>query len=73
MKQDEGVRTRHVQREWGRGGTGNWTPLSRQSLEIYSVKGEMMEANAHTSGTVLLDVLEEDLQHVVRRHGGERG
>jgi len=33
----------------------------------------MMEANAVTSGTVFFDALEEDLQHVVRRHGGERG
>ena len=73
LKQDEGERTQQMQREWGRGGNGNWVTLSRQSLEIYSVKGEMMEANAHTAGTVFLDVLEEDLQHVVRRHGGERG
>ena len=32
----------------------------------------MMEANAHTAGNVYLDVLDEDLQRVVLRHGGER-
>jgi hypothetical protein len=31
-----------------------------------------MQARAHTAGTVFLDLLEEDLQHVVARHGGER-
>ena len=65
-------RQESLMREWGHGGVGGWTVLGDQELDIYSVKGEMMQANMLTSGTIVLDVLDEDLQRVVARHGGER-
>jgi hypothetical protein len=31
---------------------GGWKVLPFQKLHLHSVKGEMMQANAHTAGTV---------------------